>query len=274
MNRGHRRSEKNRQADLEDADLNSGKPLVRDFSSSATRNPHQLSNCKASPDSDSNGLVEMCKRRIRERKAEDIFKFSHSKPNYPFLEDREIQVIKHPKDLPASTSTRIRNQELSVKRFEDRIESLHRHHKISELKSSIRALDVEGGDRNTIMASIHSVVFRKPAKKTLFRSDEPLVKRISFGSRRRTCEFNIIHKEEFCLRNSELFGNMLRSTGADDDCDTDDPELERALAKCKMDLCDGLNRYKRKNKPRKSKTVEPAGKKFHRRATSMLHIPF
>lgn len=68
----------------------------------------------------------------------------------------------------------------------------------------------------------------------------PYIRRVSFGSRRQTFEFDIYIKEEQCLRNSDKFSKLLRSTSIDDDCDTDDQQIERGIKMCVNDLQEGI----------------------------------
>ena len=65
-------------------------------------------------------------------------------------------------------------------------------------------------------------------------------KKITFGSKRQVCVFKIYTNESACLRNSEIYTDLLKSPNADDDCDTDEEEIERAVDRCKSDIVEGL----------------------------------
>lgn len=209
------------------------------------------------------------------QRLQDTYINTSIKHDRHFLEDRKIVKINPNFDTSTSTRIQTRERESPIKKFEDRIERLHRQHKISQLKGSLKQIHIEEVGKGPALSSIHSVVFAKPVKKALIKLDEPIIKRISFGSRRRTCEFKIIHNEGYCLRNSDVFGDKLKSNGGDDDCDTDDHELERAKVKCRMDLFDGYNKIMKKlNSEKRNKTVEVNAKKLMRRTTSYMKSAF
>lgn len=224
---------------------------------------------------DSNDLESLLRPYRYNNQLKNCVNSPDSKQANQFAEDRRIVKVQQQSNSSSSTRIQMPENENPVKKFEDKIERLHRQHKISVLKSSIKRIDAENDDKRDWRAEVHPVVFRKPAKKNLFNLDKPNIGRISFGSRRKTCEFKIIDKEEYCLRNSHIFSNKLISNGGDDDCDTDDPELDKARIKCRMDLYDGYNRtIRRMEKEKRNKTMEPNVKKYKRRTTSYLKTAF
>lgn len=171
---------------------------------------------------------------------------------------RDIISIKKAEDSKASTRIPTRENQISNKKFEEKIIRLHRDHEVIQLKSANRIFDVESEDKDDIQSKVHSVVFRYPVKKTHKGHVKPSIKRISFGSRRRTFDFNMIRNEEKYLRNSDIFGDKLVSNGGDDDCDTDEAEFEKARFKCRMDLAEGVNRTWRKiNTEIRNKSADP-----------------
>jgi hypothetical protein len=60
----------------------------------------------------------------------------------------------------------------------------------------------------------------------------PEVRKISFNSRRKTCEFLCYEKEERKIRFSHLTKNSIHPTEGDDDCDTDEEQIQLAVRVC------------------------------------------
>ena len=72
------------------------------------------------------------------------------------------------------------------------------------------------------------------------RMTQIATRKISFGSRRKTCDFIVFEKESAAVSFRKNIPNKLVEVKGDDDCDTDQEQLETALHVCKKQLWQAL----------------------------------
>lgn len=179
---------------------------------------------------------------------------SKRRPAIEFLEDRKIITIAQPRASTSGTRATPDQNPSPIRKFEERAERLHKLHVLDDLTKT-QTLDPHNfASSSSRLSDMNPLRIYCPVRKTI--NARPPKARISFGSRRRTYEFDVYPREEQFLRGSDKYGKLLKQTAGDDDCDTDDQELNRAVSRCLKDLVEGFNLTVKKLRDGKRSTSE------------------
>lgn len=175
---------------------------------------------------------------------------------YDRLDTRVITKV-NPKEKPSLPTLFKKSGHDPIKtKFDAKVDLLSRHIHFTNPKIYQNHLNIVSEQKPMNLSNFNLIAFNRPIKKIHTRPNEPLPRRISFVSKRKTAEFKIYYKEEYCLKNLSKYSGLLQPVSRDNDYDTEDSELDTVTKKVCNDLYDGLMITKRKEKVNRSVSSE------------------